>query len=75
MAQSISACTQVRWYDMPSYFMNYLLDQFKLYLFRPFILFVICARYPVFTAVVVALASQAVLFINGDVQWRFFNAP
>jgi len=29
----------------------------------------------VFAAVVLALASQAVLFINGDVQWRFFNAP
>jgi multidrug efflux pump subunit AcrB len=55
--------------------MNYLLDRFKYYLFRPFIRFVIWARYPVFAAVVVALASQAVLFINGDVQWRFFNAP
>ena len=55
--------------------MNYLLDQFKFYVFRPFIRFVIWARYPVFAAVVVTLASQAVLFINGDVQWRFFNAP
>ena len=55
--------------------MNYLLDQFKKFLFRPFIRFVIWARYPVFAAVVLALASQAVLFINGDVQWRFFNAP
>ena len=55
--------------------MNKLLDHFKRLLFRPFIKFVIWARYPVFAAVVLALASQAVLFINGDVQWRFFNAP
>jgi multidrug efflux pump subunit AcrB len=55
--------------------MNHLLDQFKKFLFRPFIRFIIWARYPVFAAVVLALASQAVLFINGDVQWRFFNAP
>ena len=75
MAHSISISSQIRWYDMPSHFMNYLLDKFKFYLFRPFIRFVIWARYPVFAALVVALASQAVLFINGDVQWRFFNAP
>jgi multidrug efflux pump subunit AcrB len=55
--------------------MNKLLEHFKRLLFRPFIKFVIWARYPVFAAVVLALASQAVLFINGDVQWRFFNAP
>ncbi len=24
---------------------------------------------------IVVLASQVALFINGDVQWRFFNAP
>ena len=65
MAQSISVRSRIAWYDMPSYFMNYLLDQFKFYVFRPFIRFVIWARYPVFAAVVVTLASQAVLFING----------
>lgn len=75
MAHSITNSTSIRWYDWPSHIMNYLLDQFKKLLFRPFIRFVIWARYPVFAAVVLALASQAVLFINGDVQWRFFNAP
>ena len=75
MAHSITNSTSIRWYDWPSHTMNYLLDQFKKFLFRPFIRFVIWARYPVFAAVVLALASQAVLFINGDVQWRFFNAP
>jgi multidrug efflux pump subunit AcrB len=75
MAHSISTSGRIRWYDLPSHMMNYLLDQFKKFLFRPFIRFIIWARYPVFAAVVLALASQAVLFINGDVQWRFFNAP
>ncbi len=75
MAHSISDGGALRWYDLPSHNMNKLLDHFKRLLFRPFIKFVIWARYPVFAAVVLALASQAVLFINGDVQWRFFNAP
>ncbi|MEZ7983700.1 MAG: efflux RND transporter permease subunit, partial [Paracoccaceae bacterium] len=75
MAHSITTSSRIRWYDWPSHIMNYLLDQFKKLLFRPFIRLVIWARYPVFAAVVLALASQAVLFINGDVQWRFFNAP
>ena len=75
MAHSITNGETLRWYDLPSHNMNKLLDHFKRLLFRPFIKFVIWARYPVFAAVVLALASQAVLFINGDVQWRFFNAP
>jgi multidrug efflux pump subunit AcrB len=75
MAHSITDGGALRWYDLPSHNMNKLLDHFKRRLFRPFIKFVIWARYPVFGAVVLALASQAVLFINGDVQWRFFNAP
>ena len=75
MAHSITAGGALRWYDLPSHNINKLLDHFKRLLFRPFIKFVIWARYPVFATVVLALASQAVLFINGDVQWRFFNAP
>ena len=36
---------------------------------------VIRLRYPVLAGVVAILASQVTLFINGDVTWRFFNAP
>ena len=75
MAHSIVTGGRLRWYDLPSHIMNFLLDKFKFYAFRPFIKFVIWARYPVFAALLVALASQVALFINGDVQWRFFNAP
>ncbi|MDG2299768.1 MAG: efflux RND transporter permease subunit [Planktomarina sp.] len=75
MGHSITDGGRVRWYDLPSQTVNKGLDQFKKFLFRPFIKFVIWARYPVFAAVVLVLASQVVLFISGDVQWRFFNAP
>lgn len=75
MAHSIVTGGRVRWYDWPSHIMNALLDLFKFYFFRPFVRFVIWARYPVIAALFVALASQAALFISGDVQWRFFNAP
>ncbi|MEQ5869707.1 efflux RND transporter permease subunit [Sagittula sp. NFXS13] len=44
-------------------------------LFRPLMHLVVAARYVVLAGAVVALAGIAVLFINGDVQWRFFNAP
>jgi len=36
---------------------------------------VIWARYPVLALALLLLASQAALFIKGDVTWRFFNAP
>jgi multidrug efflux pump subunit AcrB len=75
MAHSITNGGSLKWYDLPSHNMNKLLDIFKRLCFRPFIKFVIWARYPVFAIVVVALASQVALFINGDVQWRFFNSP
>ncbi|WP_371225700.1 efflux RND transporter permease subunit [Roseovarius sp. 2305UL8-3] len=44
-------------------------------LFRPLMAGVIWARYPVFALAILALAMQSALFIKGDVQWRFFNAP
>jgi multidrug efflux pump subunit AcrB len=44
-------------------------------LFRPVMALVIKARYAVLAGLVVVLASQVSLFIRGDVQWRFFNAP
>ena len=47
----------------------------RITIFRPLIAGVIWARYPVIAGVIVVLASQVALFIRGDVQWRFFNAP
>ncbi|WP_370313018.1 efflux RND transporter permease subunit [Sagittula sp.] len=43
--------------------------------FRPLMAVVIRARYVVLATATLVLATQAVLFISGDVQWRFFNSP
>ncbi|MEL7125651.1 MAG: efflux RND transporter permease subunit [Pseudomonadota bacterium] len=61
--------------DMPSTLVNRSFVWMREQLFRPFMVGVIWARYAVLAGVFVVLASQITLFINGDVQWRFFNAP
>jgi multidrug efflux pump subunit AcrB len=64
-----------RWYDWPSRTVTKGFNWFRDTAFRPFIGFVIWARYPVFALAIFVLMSQAALFIKGDVTWRFFNAP
>ncbi|UWR23080.1 efflux RND transporter permease subunit [Sulfitobacter sp. S190] len=61
--------------DTPSFVVNSGFEWMRERLFRPFMAGVIAARYVVLAGVVAVLASQVVLFIRGDVQWRFFNAP
>ncbi|MEQ6248900.1 efflux RND transporter permease subunit [Sulfitobacter sp. HNIBRBA3233] len=61
--------------DTPSYVINRGFVAMRERVFRPFMAGVIAARYVVLAGVLVVLASQAALFIRGDVQWRFFNAP
>lgn len=75
MSHALVAVDKNRWYDLPSRVVNRGFDWFRKTMFRPFMGLVIRARYVVLAGVVVILASQIVLFINGDVQWRFFNAP
>ncbi|CUH54236.1 efflux RND transporter permease subunit [Shimia marina] len=75
MAHAIKHSAKEHWYDLPSKYVNRGFRWVRETLFRPFMRFVILARYPVLALAVVALASQAALFINGDVKWRFFNAP
>ena len=75
MAHALAARAKERWYDWPSRQVNRGFTWMRETLFRPFIAGVIALRYPVLAGVVLILASQAVLFIKGDVQWRFFNAP
>lgn len=75
MYKALAANDGMKWYDAPSRFVNRWFDRFKLVAFRPFMAFVIWARYPVMAFAVVLLALQAASFIRGDVQWRFFNAP
>jgi multidrug efflux pump subunit AcrB len=75
MTHALASIDKRRWYDMPSTYFNYGFDWFRHTLFKPFINIVLILRYPVLAGVIALLASQAALFIRGDVQWRFFNAP
>ena len=63
------------WYDRPSRVVNRGFGWFRDRAFRPLMRVVILARYPVLAGAVLALLAMASLFVRGDVQWRFFNAP
>ncbi len=75
MKHALTHTAKEHWYDWPSRQVNKGFRWVRETLFRPFIAGVIWARYPVIALAFVVLASQVSLFIRGDVQWRFFNAP
>jgi len=75
MSKALMHTAKTHWYDVPSRVVNRGFDWMKETMFRPLMGFVVKARYPVLACAVVLLALQAALFIRGDVQWRFFNAP
>ncbi len=75
MAHALAHTAKEHWYDWPSRQFNRIFRWVRDKVFRPFIAGVIWARYPVFAGVIVVLATQVALFVKGDVQWRFFNAP
>ena len=75
MKHALTHTAKEHWYDWPSRQVNKGFRRVRESLFRPFIAGVLWARYPVIALVFVVLASQIALFIKGDVQWRFFNAP
>ncbi|SMO53651.1 efflux RND transporter permease subunit [Ruegeria faecimaris] len=75
MAHAIAHSAKEHWYDLPNRVVNKGFRWVRDTLFRPLIAWVIWARYVVVSAMIVILASQISLFIRGDVNWRFFNAP
>ena len=75
MSHALSPSARGKWYDAPSRVVNRGFDWVRENWFRPMMAGVIWARYPVMAGVFVILASQVSLFVRGDVQWRFFNAP
>jgi multidrug efflux pump subunit AcrB len=75
MAVSLKHADKRHWYDAPSRVVNAGFRWFRETLFRPFIWLVITARYPVMAGVILLLVSLAALFVRGDMQFRFFNAP
>ncbi len=75
MAHAIAHSAKEHWYDWPNRVVNRGFRWVRDHLFRPLVAWVIWARYVVVALMVVVLASQIALFIRGDVNWRFFNAP
>jgi len=75
MNKSLQKSSDTAWYDLPSRVVNRGFVWVRSRLFRPLMAGVIRARYPVMAGLFVVLASQVALFVKGDVQWRFFNAP
>ncbi len=75
MAHAIKHSAKEHWYDLPNRVVNRGFRWVRDHLFRPLVAWVVWARYVVVAFMVVILASQIALFIRGDVNWRFFNAP
>ncbi|RUS60736.1 efflux RND transporter permease subunit [Pseudorhodobacter sp. E13] len=75
MAHALRAARAEAWYDWPSRQVNKGLQWLIRVAVRPFTAFVIRARFATMALAVLLLASQAALFISGDLKFRFFNAP
>ena len=75
MSHAIAHSAKEHWYDWPNRVVNKGFRWFRDRVFRPLMAWVVWARYVVLAGAVALLASQAALFITGEVQWRFFNAP
>ena len=75
MAHALTHAQKEHWYDWPNRLVNRGFRWARDHLFRPLMGLVVQARYVVLAGAVTILASQMALFIRGDVNWRFFNAP
>ncbi|MBO9451007.1 efflux RND transporter permease subunit [Tropicibacter sp. R16_0] len=75
MSHAIAHSAKEHWYDLPNRVVNRGFRWVRDHLFRPLMGWVVWGRYVVLAGAVVILASQVALFIQGDVKWRFFNAP
>lgn len=75
MAHALTHQDKHHWYDVPSRVVNRGFRWVRDVIFRRVMMVVVRARYAVLAGALVLLASQAALFIRGDIQWRFFNAP
>lgn len=75
MSHAIAHSAKEHWYDLPNRVVNRGFRWVRDHMFRPLMGWVIWARYVVLAGAVVILATQLALFIQGDVKWRFFNAP
>ena len=75
MYHAIASGLKERWYDWPSRQVNRGFQWVRARAFRPFISFVIAARYPVLAALIALLTVQMAHLVRGDLPFRFFNPP
>ncbi|MBV7377376.1 efflux RND transporter permease subunit [Maritimibacter sp. DP4N28-5] len=75
MSHALTHTAKEHWYDWPSRQVNKGFRWFRDKVFRPLMVWIIRARYAVVGGAILLLATQAALFIRGDVPFRFFNAP
>lgn len=75
MAHALTHAQKEHWYDWPNRIVNRGFRWGRDHLFRPMMTLVVRGRYVVLAGALTILASQMALFIRGDVNWRFFNAP
>ena len=75
MSHALEHSAKRHWYDFPSRIVNIGFSWFRDVIFRRLMALVIWARYPVLALALAILASQVAIFVRGDLQFRFFNAP
>ncbi|MDK3017240.1 efflux RND transporter permease subunit [Pseudodonghicola flavimaris] len=75
MSHALAHSSRDHWYDVPSRVVDRGFRWVRDRLFRPLMGWVVRGRYVVLAGAMVLLAGQAALFLRGEVQWRFFNAP
>ncbi|SEM89488.1 Multidrug efflux pump subunit AcrB [Roseovarius tolerans] len=75
MAHALAHSAKSHWYDLPSRVVNRGFRWVRERGFRPALGLLIRARYAVLAGAVLLLATQIGSFLQGDVTWRFFNAP
>ncbi|MGL4415475.1 efflux RND transporter permease subunit [Roseinatronobacter monicus] len=75
MYHAIASGLKERWYDWPSRQVNRGFKWVRERAFRPFMAFVIAARYPVVAGLIALLTIQMSHLVRGDLPFRFFNPP
>ncbi|TVQ53260.1 MAG: efflux RND transporter permease subunit [Rhodobacteraceae bacterium] len=75
MRHALSAKSHAPWYDWPSRQVDRGFRWFRDRAFRPFLRFVVWARYPAIGASVSLLLWSITLLTTGTVPWRFFDSP
>jgi multidrug efflux pump subunit AcrB len=75
MAGALATLRDDAWYDWPSRQVLRGFAWVQVHLVRPAVTFILRARYAVLAGAVFLLCTQVAVFLRGDIQFRFFNAP